>query len=179
MGVKRGRDNYDEILVKGINKLLSSRLYVGIPSENSARDDDSGVTNAQLGWINEKGSPLQNIPARPFLAPGVASVKNDIIAALKKIGSEALSTKENKEARVQQGLTALGLHVAGAVQEYMSDPGHFEPLAEATIEARKRKGMVAPFAPLKETGQMWRSIKPVIRPKTPANPLKKREDEGF
>ena len=112
MAVNRGQDNYNELLVRGINKLLSTRVFVGIPEANNERDE-GGVTNSQLGYINEKGSPLQNIPPRPFLEPGVASMQKEIAAALKKIGTDAISSKQNKEQRVMQGMTALGLAVAG------------------------------------------------------------------
>jgi len=178
MGVTKGRDRYDELLVKSVNKLLSMRVFVGIPETNNARDE-GGITNSQLGYINENGSPLQGIPARPFLAPGVASIKREIAAALKQIGTDALSDKPNKETRVRNGLTALGLKAAGAVQEYMSDSSHFEPLAPATIAARKRKGKTDVFPPLKDSGQMWRSITSVVRPVAPKGALRKREEEGF
>ncbi|EHT99665.1 putative bacteriophage protein [Pantoea stewartii subsp. stewartii DC283] len=45
-------------------KTIGNRdVLVGIPAEDSARDD-APFGNAGIGYINENGSPAQNIPAK-------------------------------------------------------------------------------------------------------------------
>ena len=43
----------------------------------------SPIGNAQIGYINEYGSPAQNIPPRPHLQPGVKSVHAETTAKMK------------------------------------------------------------------------------------------------
>ena len=45
-------------------------VYVGIPSAYTKREDGR-ITNAEIGYINEFGSPKQHIPPRPFLNPAI------------------------------------------------------------------------------------------------------------
>ena len=61
-------------VVGSITKLVGKQVLVGIPEANGSRQDpeeSAPVTNAALGYIHEFGSPRANIPARPFLIPGV------------------------------------------------------------------------------------------------------------
>eukprot|EP01037_Dinobryon_pediforme_P023422 gene23422-24868_t len=71
-------------LVERIKAMTKSEVLVGIPDQNAPRSADedearkaSGepVNNAELGYIHEFGVPEQNIPARPFLIPGITAVK--------------------------------------------------------------------------------------------------------
>lgn len=57
---------FNEIL-KEFEKLPSYDLELGVISSNSSRKNEEGITNAELMFIHENGSPLQHIPARPIL----------------------------------------------------------------------------------------------------------------
>lgn len=71
-GVTTRVDNAQAIL-DALKSLTKKDVLVGIPAEDSDRDDVS-FGNAGIGYINEYGSPAQNIPPRPHLVPGVKSV---------------------------------------------------------------------------------------------------------
>lgn len=49
------------------NELSGYEIEIGVISENSQRKISIGLTNAELMFIHERGSPLRNIPARPVL----------------------------------------------------------------------------------------------------------------
>src|ERR1700735_3211127 len=86
-GVKITKDKLRDV-VNSIRKLAKQEVMIGIPADESARLGEDGkpvgIDNASLGYILETGSPARNIPARPFLAPGVASIKNEAIGRLRK-----------------------------------------------------------------------------------------------
>ncbi|MCE2563376.1 hypothetical protein [Komagataeibacter sp. FNDCF1] len=119
-----------------IKALATKRVMVGIPAENAQRDDGSGVSNALIGYVQEYGCPEKNIPPRPFLVPGVASIRDDAVKVLRKVGVDSL---EGNAAAANNGLNEIGLRAEAAVKNKM-DEGPFTPLADATVEARARRG---------------------------------------
>lgn len=150
-------------VMKAIDGLGSQRVMVGVPSTTAGRTtDDEGnklpITNAALGYVHENGVPELNIPARPFLIPGVQSAQSEIVARLKQAGRYALDGKPDA---AQKALAAVGQVGANAVQAKITD-GPFVPLAPATLAARKARGRTGD-RPLIDTGQLRRSITWVLR----------------
>lgn len=144
-----------------VDRLTRRVVMVGIPSDSAARKPEDGSTktppsNAMLGYVHEYGLPEKNIPARPFLVPGVESVKDRIIAIMKK-GAEAAITGDAQA--VDIALTKVGLIAVEAVQNKV-DTGPFAPLSPRTIARRKGP---PPYRPLIDTGAMRDSIKSIIR----------------
>ena len=139
---------------------MKKKVYVGVTAATTSRETGS-ITNAALGYIHEFGSPARNIPARPWLAPGVNSNKPQIEKRLKGTANLALKGKPEEIAQQQN---ALGLETVSAVQSYMSDPAHFTPLSDSTTDARKRKGQTE-FSPLIDTGALRRSVTYAIKDK--------------
>ena len=84
----------------------------------------------------EFGDPARNIPARPSLIPGVTKIIPDAVAKLKKAGEKAL---EGKKSDIEAALKSVGVIGQRAVRAKITD-GPFQPLAQATIEARARRG---------------------------------------
>ncbi len=165
-------------IIANINSLVGQTVLVGIPQENTGRDDeDTGpMTNAALGFIHEYGSPANNIPARPFLMTGLRDGQNKFEPRLRKAAGAALDGNTQK---MGAEMTATGLIAADSVQRKINS-GTFTPLADATLErraARGRKGAElelqrrrdgeqpgTEFAkPLIDTGQLRNSITFVIR----------------
>ncbi|CAK8737754.1 hypothetical protein SODG_007524 [Sodalis praecaptivus] len=70
-------------LLDALKTLGNREVLVGVPAEDAARDDVP-FGNAGIGYINEHGSPAQNIPARPHLQPGVKSVQDKTLPLLKQ-----------------------------------------------------------------------------------------------
>ncbi len=128
----------------------------------------------------EMGSPAQNIPARPFLVPGVQGALPTLIPLLKKAGQQAMDLGE--VSKVTQALIRVGIAAASAVQMKITD-GPFVPISERTKEGRLRrkaayqnasekrktkmmaKWLGGDFAPLIDTGSLRSSISFVIRAK--------------
>ena len=59
-----------EAIFSAVEKLVQTDVLVGIP-HGEDRSDSDGITNAQIGYILETGSPAMNLPARLHLARGV------------------------------------------------------------------------------------------------------------
>lgn len=156
--IKVTKDNVDNML-EAIKAMANKRVLVGIPSEEAPRRGDP-INNATLGYIHEHGSPARNIPARPFLKPGVASAKDKLVSTLKVYAKQALTNK----AAIEQGLNAAGLVAQTAVKNRIRSGEGFAPLKAGTLAARRRKGAQG-TKPLIRTGQLLNSITYVVRDK--------------
>ena len=66
MSQSQNNDFLDQIKT-ALNEINNYRLEIGIFSTKSKRKIQVGVTNAELMFVHENGSPLRNIPARPVL----------------------------------------------------------------------------------------------------------------
>lgn len=62
-------DNLAKVLAT-MAQLVKKDVLVGIPDSAPEREEDTPLSNAQIGYILDNGSPKANIPARPFLVPG-------------------------------------------------------------------------------------------------------------
>jgi hypothetical protein len=147
---------------KALEGLLKREVLVGIPASNAARDPEPGettaATNALIGYVMEYGSPAKNIPARPFLHPGIADAREGIVVHFKKAAQLALAEKPEE---ISQELEKVGLIAQASVQKKIVE-GPFEPLAPATLAARRARGRTG-TAPLNDTGQLRRAITYVVR----------------
>ncbi|EAA5836774.1 hypothetical protein T071_01200 [Salmonella enterica subsp. enterica] len=186
-GVTIRADNAQSIL-DALKSLTKKDVLVGIPAEDSDRDDVP-FGNAGIGYINEYGSPAQNIPPRPHLVPGVKSVEDQTMPQLKAAAQAAL---EGDASGAERALNQAGSLAANGVRRYMTITG-LTPLADSTVEARARRGRKGAKAelarrsadgrlnainpdsgqlisnenvrPLIDTGQYRRSITHVVRDK--------------
>lgn len=87
-----------ETVLRNISALTGRRVLVGIP-ESTAERGDTKINNAMLGYIHEFGSPARNIPARPFLLPGVRSIKDKAAIILKVAALKAFDLPGTKGIR--------------------------------------------------------------------------------
>jgi hypothetical protein len=161
-GVKVKTDKVSAVL-KGIHNLTAHRVMVGIPSTKAVRDIQTGepINNAALGYIHEHGAPEVNIPARPFLLPGVRSIRGEIVKRLRDAAKVAL---HGSPRAVMRAYHALGLLAQRTVRQKITE-GPFVPLSPATLYRRQHR-KVAPrkgTRPLIDTGQLRRAIDYVIR----------------
>lgn len=119
-------------VMKSINALVNKDVMVGIPA-GPARDDEP-ITNAQLGYVHEFGSPVNNIPARPFLIPGIEDAQPAIAAQLRAAAVAALS---GAPGQVDVRLNRAGLLAVNSVKAKISS--NIEPaLNPETIKNRRR-----------------------------------------
>lgn len=175
-------DNVDQL--KDLLHLLAAReVLVGFPEDTTGRepspDEPQGLTNAALGYIHDTGAPEQNIPARPFMLPGMAEAEEPVTKALAATARQLLNVKGAGPAAIDQGLHRAGLKAQFALRRKINE-GIPPPLSEMTLRNRARKGRKgakkelelraqgeAPsteFAkPLIDTGQLRNAINYVIR----------------
>jgi hypothetical protein len=151
-------DNAQSIL-DALKELANKDVLVGIPESKDERDDGD-IGNAAIGYINENGSPAQNIPPRPHLKPGVRSVEQDFMPHLKSAARKAL---EGDAEGAVTSLDRAGTVAANGVKRYITVTG-FTPLADATIANRLRRGRTG-NKPLIDTGEYRRSITHIVRDK--------------
>ncbi len=121
-------------------QLTKTRLLVGIPGDATPREPAPGQkgtppSNAVIGYVMEYGEPSMNIPARPFLLPGVRAAKPEITKGMHRAVVGALSGKPTE---IKAGFTQAGLAAQVSVQATMI-AGGFAPLSDRTIEARARR----------------------------------------
>lgn len=165
-------------VVSNINALLKQDVLVGIPASETERKAGDPISNAELGYIHENGSPANNIPARPFLVPGVANASEDIEQQMRKAADAALNGQRRK---ISERLNAAGMVARDSVKDEINS-GDFAPLSDATLKARAargRKGAQAELAsraagnapdnanarPLIDTSQLRNAVNYVVRDK--------------
>lgn len=143
--------------LQGIAALTGKRAFVGVPAENDFRQGEP-IGNAALAYIHEFGSPAANIPARPFLRPGIQAVQVEIEDRLRSTAHDVMGGDTGK---AEAGLNAVGLIAQTSVQKAITD-GDFAPLAASTLAARRSRGFMG-TKPLIETGALRQAIRYVIR----------------
>ncbi|MDD3310956.1 hypothetical protein [Pseudodesulfovibrio sp.] len=115
-------------LGKALRDLTMQSVLVGIPG-SAGPHDDSDLTNAEIGYIHEMGSPRRNIPARPFLESGIRAAQKQIVEQLRNAGTAAL---EGSSTGVKHSLEKAGLVAQNSVRAHFVD-NDWEPLAESTL----------------------------------------------
>lgn len=157
MPVSTPIDKVDKVL-SGLRTLRTTQVLVGVPEEKSSRNEDGDINNAALAYINDKGSPEANIPARPFMEPGVKASLEKTTNYLKAAGQAAL---DGKEILIEKNFEAAGLTASTSIKSKIEE-GIPPPLADSTIAARQRKGFMG-TKPLKRTGQLLNAITYVLK----------------
>lgn len=159
-------------------QLVKKDVLVGIPDSAPERKEDTPLSNAQIGYILDNGSPKANIPPRPFLVPGVENVQPEIVEDFRGGAKAAL---DGNAAGVERSLVRAGLRAQNAVREKIQD-GPFVPLSEVTLRNRARRGRkgareeldrraagedpgTSTAKPLLDTGQLRNSVTFVVRKK--------------
>ena len=152
------RDRLNDVL-KAVGGLTKKEVLIGIPDSAPEREDGP-MSNAQIGYVQEFGSPAQNIPERPFLVTGIRSAQGDIA---KRMESGISKVLKGDEGAGEQALNTAGLIAQNAVQTKI-ESGPFSPLSEVTLQRRRARGRTG-TKPLIDTGQLRNSITYVIRQK--------------
>jgi phage gpG-like protein len=155
-------DHVDD-LQKSLRKLEKSQVLAGVPAEKAGRDSsESGneINNAALGYIHNYGAPTANIPARPFMEPGIKDNADQITPYLGKAAEAAIS---GDAAGVHKNLMSAGIKAASGIKRKI-DVGPFVPLKPGTLAARRRRGRTG-IKPLLDTGKLRNAISFVIREK--------------
>lgn len=179
-GVKVTKDELDKAL-RAVRRLTSDQVLVGIPEDKSDRGvTGETITNAQIAYINEFGSPGKNIPARPHMIPGVRATLPFAIERMKMAAVAALSGEKKI---IAKSFTEIGLKAVNNIRSIIAAqiPPPLSPLTIARRLARtakyknaskvQRKAMMkqwmtGSFTPLLDTGNYWQHLTYVIRKKS-------------
>lgn len=161
--IEMGVDRLSQV-ISAARTLTATAVLVGVPDQKTDRKDDAGITNAALAYIHTNGSPEANIPARPFLEPGVARKQQEIVDRLR---DTAAAVYDGNGGVVERGLAAAGQIAASSAQAVIRE-GISPPLAQSTVDQRRAKyGRKAASSdqttPLIDTAQLVRSITFVLR----------------
>lgn len=159
MSLKISKDIVSKML-KSMESLTLNRVLVGIPESAADRPDDAAADNALIGHVMEYGSPINNVPARPTLVPGVQAVEPQTIERFRKA---ALAAMLADSAGVNRQLQSAGMEAAASVKRTINSNVPPE-LAESTLEARRARG-VTRTTTLVDTGEYRNSITYVVRGK--------------
>lgn len=174
------------LLQRDIQLLAESEVLVGFPEETTDRDDGSPLNNASRGYIHDNGAPESNIPARPFMIPGIERAQHQITSRLVSTAVSVLKNSQQREPKtniVERGLHAVGMVAVSAIKSVISD-GIQPPLSDVTLYQRMRRvpsrkaekqelanrAAGAPpstdlVKPLIDTGEMSNAITHVLRSK--------------
>lgn len=141
--------------IKEIEKLLTLPSYVieiGVFVDNKSRKVEIGITNAELMFIHEYGSPLRHIPARPVLQMTIDYAKEQLETAVYKAMSKYIKSGF-QIAEYEKELNRFALRLQNYARKIIySNDGRLKPNAKSTI---RKKG---DNHPLFDTGQLARSI---------------------
>lgn len=147
-----------KLLRQAISTLTRRMVVVGYPEDKSVSREGGGITNASLAYIQDRGSPANNIPPRPFLQPGVDAVTLPI---QKRLAQGARAALDGDESGVDKSLNQAGLTAQAGVRAYITN-GAFTPLKPGTIKGRRRKGFMG-TKPLIVTGQLRNAVNYSLR----------------
>lgn len=122
-------------LRRAVRDLAGSEVLIGVPAAKDGRTDDGGFGNAAIAYVQETGSPANNIPSSPFLAPGVKDILPTAVPQLEDAAKEALHGNRDKVRAILHG---IGLDGVSAVRKRFDD-NNWEPLKKGTLDARVRR----------------------------------------
>lgn len=133
-----------------INELNNYKLEIGVFTTTSKRKFRIGITNAQLMFIHENGSPLKNIPSRPVLQMTIDYAKKHL---LKKTIHNCFQAAITGQSNIEQELQKLAMKMENYARKLIyNNDGRLIANAPSTIA---KKGT---NHPLFDTGQLARSI---------------------
>lgn len=145
-------DNVSTLLTNIFDSIPRYVIQIGVFSTKTKRKTtyNVGITNAELMFIHENGSPLHHLPARPVLKMtikyGNTLIKSVMQKALKAyfdVGEQGLEKELNK----------MCIRMENYAREIIySNDGRLAPNAPS-VAARKKGNH-----PLFDTGQLARSI---------------------
>lgn len=143
---------------KEFNKLIESfkndKVVVGIPESTAGREGP--INNATILFINNFGSPGQNIPARPVMDIGIKNAQDRITDEFKKCAENPTDDRWNT------CLERVGTIASNSIKKVITDQEGIKPPEPETLAARKNKGHGSEKS-LLVTGQLRNAITYVVR----------------
>ena len=155
------KDNLEQELneleekIKLLNSLSSYEIEIGIVAgESKERQFASiGLTNAEIMFIHENGSPARNIPERPVLQMTLTDAANSILPTfVDKVQNGVMNENWNQQ-KLELELGKFCMKLQNYARDIIySNDGRLK--ANSQSVAKRKKGN----HPLFDTGQLARSI---------------------
>ena len=155
-------------IAQALRDLSRTRVLVGVPQANNDRSDGGKLGNAAIAYIQNYGLPEANIPARPFMGPGIAAAGPAITTAFEYATRAALA---GDNAKVDANLDIAGIKAVNSITQIIQ-AGIPPPLKPATVAARRRRSKGSSYrrlatnasdtTPLLDTGEMLKAITWVV-----------------
>lgn len=127
---------------KLIDYLKSYEFQLGVFVEGSTRKEENkiGVTNAELLYIHENGSPSKNIPKRSILEITFKQVKDTLVEKCIERCIEGILIKGWKEGDINKELEQTAIEIENRCKEIILDnDGTLVANAESTAIAKAMK----------------------------------------
>ena len=137
------------------DKLPTYNIEIGVISDDSKRKEtvSVGVTNAELMFIHENGSPLHHIPARPVLKMTIEWANKELLKPTIDRAIKAFLDSHFNQDALEKELNKMCVRMENYARDLIySNDGRLAPNAPSTIAA---KGF---NHPLFKTSQLARSI---------------------
>lgn len=156
-------EDFTKAFMNAVDALQVKRTLVGIPEEENNRGpglegEEQSIGNAALLFINNFGSPANNIPPRPVMEIGIRNAQDAITEEMKNAAKRGLS---KGGAAITQYFERVGIIASNSVKRAINDQIDIEPPAESTLKGRQAKGFKGTKA-LIVTGQMRNAITYVV-----------------
>lgn len=164
-----------QALLRDLLNLSKKQVLVGVPESTNPRKEGT-MGNATLAFIHDNGSPLANIPARPFMKPGIRNCQENVN---KELFAVAQAYLDKDGVTVDRRLHRAGMIAQNSIRKVINEGEGFSPLKRGTQLARLRKRKAAKkwtkekreesmesMRPLVDTGQLRSSITYVVEEKS-------------
>lgn len=123
-------------MLNNLQNMAKNEVLVGIPESSSSRNNGA-INNASLGYIHENGSPAKNIPARPWLIPGILDNEQNITQYLGRALNSAL---DGNDQEANKNLQYAGIEATNSVKTKINS--NIQPsLSLRTLIARRKRGI--------------------------------------
>ena len=119
--------------LKAAKKLVA---LVGIPSDAKRHEDNPYIGLAQIAYIMEKGSAVNNIPARPFMHQTRERNEMRVLGLSKKL----LKNLSNGSTTAMDAIKKLGVTYEGAMKRIFIEGFFWHPHLNALSTSRSREG---------------------------------------
>lgn len=155
METEKDLDTLADDFKKACDKLSQYQIEIGVISVNTERKDvvRVGVTNAELMFIHENGSPARHIPARPVLEMTINYTNESLLDRAIDKAINAYFESNFDEKAFEKELEKLCLRMEKYARRIIYDnDGKLAPNAPSVAKAKGGNH------PLFDTGQLARSI---------------------
>jgi hypothetical protein len=165
------KDNSAQI-VRALEQLARQQVLVGIPQSNDIRPGDP-LGNAAIGYINEYGSPINNIPPRAWLIPGIQQAHAQTTRYFEQAINHALQGNAGGSMRAlhaagQYTVNVVKVRIQSFIQPVLS-PRTIQNRINRNPHRRQVAAATQPiatnFIPLIDTGEFINNIQYVVRVK--------------